>query len=486
MIYLRKNIDLLVFVGILISLFFFLNLDELLFSPPGGTHYIRQTDSLSFAANYYNEGFNFFQPSNFNLQSESGNSACEFPILYYLTALSYLLFGINFLSLKIIHLILLFFGLIYLYKFLKHKSGSSLIGMLITLLLFTSTVFNYYAINYLPDIGALSFLFMGMYFYYSSKHKYQLLVAVMLFTLACLIKVTFVIYPLAFFGPTIILKLWNRHHVGIMKQMMSIGFILVCLVCWNIFVIQYNQTYNNTYYTTSIMPIWDLNDTQLTTSLNHILVHWYSKYFNYTTFHLIILSGVISSIFLLKQKKEYILKGIIMTIGVVSYFLLFFKQFKDHDYYFLILVPFFLFVVLGGIKSIRLLNRDWANTGITLILAITVIVGINYANGKLNDRLENMTDNFSAIGHEILKDDKINSILPTDAKVIVAYDTAPNGALLFLNKKGWTLKSETELSTQKTNELKSKGATHLVTSTKIVQVELNNIYHNNSITIYSL
>ena len=78
-----------IFVCFLIALYVILDFQTILFLQPQGIHFIRQTDCLSFVANYVNNGMHFFTPQVFNLHSADGKAACEFPVLYYLTALCY-------------------------------------------------------------------------------------------------------------------------------------------------------------------------------------------------------------------------------------------------------------------------------------------------------------------------------------------------------------------------------------------------------------
>ena len=108
----------ILFCLLLGSLYFILYFHHILFLRPQGIHFIRQTDGLSFVSNYYKNGFHFFEPQVFNLQSTDGKAASEFPILYYLTALSYLLFGEHEFMLRLLTLSIVSFGFFFLFKLL--------------------------------------------------------------------------------------------------------------------------------------------------------------------------------------------------------------------------------------------------------------------------------------------------------------------------------------------------------------------------------
>ena len=105
-----------IFLLIIISLFFFLGFDKVFFLGPQGIHFMRQTDSLSFASQYFNNGYHFFNPQLYNLKNIGGNAACEFPITYYLTALLYSIFDKKVFILKLLHLIIVTIGVIFIFR----------------------------------------------------------------------------------------------------------------------------------------------------------------------------------------------------------------------------------------------------------------------------------------------------------------------------------------------------------------------------------
>ena len=113
-----KNIwlQIIFFLGIFILLFLFLDFDAIISKGPFGVHFMRQTDSLSFSSNYFNNGFRFFKPQLYNLSNFDGRAACEFPITYYLTALLYTLFGKQFFIQRFVHLLIAYIGVFYIFK----------------------------------------------------------------------------------------------------------------------------------------------------------------------------------------------------------------------------------------------------------------------------------------------------------------------------------------------------------------------------------
>lgn len=61
--------------------------------PPVGFHQWRQTQTLSVARNFYEEGMNIFQPRVDNRGQYSGITGVEFPVVNFLIAAGYEVFG---------------------------------------------------------------------------------------------------------------------------------------------------------------------------------------------------------------------------------------------------------------------------------------------------------------------------------------------------------------------------------------------------------
>ncbi len=157
------------FIISLIGLFFFFNFQFYLFLQPQGIHFIRQTDSLSFASNYYHNGFDFFHPSLFNLMSSEGKAACEFPLIYYFVSLLYCIFGEKDYLLKIVNLLIFSIGIFHVFKLTFLLLKDCFYAFIVPLFLFSSVSLIYYSFNFLPDIAALGLTFSGWYFYFKFK-----------------------------------------------------------------------------------------------------------------------------------------------------------------------------------------------------------------------------------------------------------------------------------------------------------------------------
>jgi hypothetical protein len=430
---------------------------------------MRQTDSLSFASNYFNHGFQFFKPQLYNLKNIDGRAACEFPITYYLTALTYTIFGKQFYLQRIIHLLIAYSGAYGLFKLAKNIIHDYWYALIIGLTLFTSTVFNYYAFNYLPDIPALGFAFLGwgfLFHHHTNKKMNGLRISFLFFTLSSLIKITYLINPLAILAYAMIqciLKpkdpLFPNH-----KKIIFLGSItLLVVLAWNAYMFYYISIYNSNSFNTSALPIWILSREKIRIVWDHLSEYWYNKYFTRSVFYLFYLSVVFQFIFYKKNHPRISLLILILFTGALSYFILFFAQFKDHDYYFLAFFPLLFLLLINGIRTYQeVVSNRYIQWGTKIFLTILVLGSINSSKSKLNQRYIKELDLYSHAGLVIEK--HLTAIrhlqIEPEAQIIVAPEYCPNGGLLFMDRQGWNLKPD-ELTIENITFLKSKGADYL-------------------------
>ncbi len=463
----------ILFLFILAILFFYFGYDHIFFSEPFGIHYMRQTDSLSFASNYYNQGFKFFSPELYNLKNIDSKAACEFPLTYYITGLLYNIFGKEFYIQRLVHLIITYLGVFCIYKLalllLKNKIYAFLAGLIV----FTSTVFNYYAFNFLPDIPALGFILAGWYFFYrylNDEKKSSLILMFVFFTLGSLIKVTYLINPLTIIAFCISSLFFKRNIiVSNSKKIIWTGTISALLVIlWNFYIIYYNTINESTSFNTKALPIWVMTKEKIDFVWELMTNYWYKQYFPKSTFHLFYVIFFLQIILIKKVNKKNSLLIIILFFANLSYLLLFYSQFRDHDYYFLAFFPLFLLVLINGIKTIQnVTSRRFIHYIIQAVILVIIIGGIKDSRIRVYKRFDKKMDMYSKTGLIIYENkDEINKLnLSVDSKFIVAPDLCQNGGLFFLDRKGWNL-PEDHISIEKINNLKNKGANYLLLATE--------------------
>lgn len=426
---------------------------------PGSIHEVRQADSLSFALNYFRFDYNFFHPQNFNLISEDGKCASEFPIYYYIAAMLSEL-GMNTrLALKLLHGISFYGALYFLWKKLKfYFSKNTIIASLVAAISILSTVVLYYSNNLLPDIAALSLTLVGIALVYFSNEvsKKEQHYAIVLFALASMIKITYGIYPLAFLGAQFLLALKNRN--GINRTLIQGLLFFIPVASWWMFVKEYNIEAGNNYYFNTFLPIWESSADQRHITLDHILHYWRNSYYPESTQYLFALSSI-GLVFFTRQitlfRKLYLS---LTLLGVISFIILFFEKFRDHDYYFLVIVPLIIFTIVEFIHQVQ--NGFYFKNKTRVIYALLGVVAIgsySYVLSKLPHRIAPAEFIITKPSPEYLRfqnaSNQLNAMDQSHAyKILVIGDSTMNNSLVKFERKGWQFPLIPVVENDKPNE----------------------------------
>lgn len=454
----------------------FLGYHQYLFLSPQGLHIYRQTDSLSFVAYYFHHGMHFFQPGIYNLGSgTTGGAASEFPLFYYLTALIYQFTGEKDFILRIIHMLVLFTGLFFFSKALVRIFDDVFYGLVLSLLFISSSIILYYAGNFIPDIPALGFCLggWGLFLTYAGSGKRSTLLAGMIFfTLAGLLKVTTLINPMTVF----IILLIDRHLIsskskGLTKSSCRDGLwmllgVLVIVTSWLLFVFYYNAAHQNHFFLTGIMPWWGIDEDGRAMVWDHIRRYWYTKYYYESALHVFTILAIIGLVIFWKSHRLVYMASIILGLGGMVYFFLFFQQFRDHDYYFITLVPPIIMLVINGLLTLKhIFPQHYKHFIPKLGILTLLLLSLNYARINL-DRRYNHQDHFTAIGEKFYGSrDFLDSLnIELGARVIVIGDPTPNASLYFLNRQGWTLPAIGQGNEERLQDMLHKDAAYIITT----------------------
>lgn len=375
----RKNIQRYLFCGLFIALFFFMGFHRIFNDNPQSIHAWRQSDSYAIALSYYYENNKFFEPHLLYTGTDGDRQAIsEFPILYYLTAKIWKLTGVNPAVLKLINFLILFTGLYYLSLLVLEILEDRFWSIILILLLFSSPLIGYYGYNFIPNIPALGFAMIALYYFYqywkTTSHK-ALIAATALYLIAALLKVTSL---LSYFAIICALLLTKRQTIFQTKKQafhLALSFIIIIggYIIWNRYAHVYNQQHLSFFFNQSIIPIWQLEKTQISATAQRANERIFPLYFYRPAFYAVLLLFV--TVILGRKSVPKILFRTILFIffGILAFILLFFQGLNEHDYFLintLIFIPGVLLLSLLILKNKRpnWLQSYYLKTGVLLIL----------------------------------------------------------------------------------------------------------------------
>ncbi|MEL6844074.1 MAG: glycosyltransferase family 39 protein, partial [Bacteroidota bacterium] len=179
---------------LLLVVFLFVGHQAILHEPPQSIHKWRQSDSASWAWNYYHGSANLFKPQFNNLANEQ-KAASEFPIVYWLVGMFYRLFSPHHAWFRGLQLLIVFSGFWALYRWAILVLTDQTWSILYALLIASSPLLHFYANGFIPDplaFAACAWGWYGFFRYRATPQTHVLILSLLSFGLAALFKVSFI------------------------------------------------------------------------------------------------------------------------------------------------------------------------------------------------------------------------------------------------------------------------------------------------------
>lgn len=458
---------------------------------PVSVHRWRQADSISQVLCYFENGLQFFRHQVHNLEGEGGAAVSEFPVLYFLTACFYHLVGEHPGILRIIHLMILVWGLSHYAVLVAGLSQHRLMGLLGVVLILGSPIIAFYGFNFLPNIPALGFMLAGFGFYYSftqSRKNYHFWFFILLNTLAGLLKATMIVPFLAWLGTWILIRLLFKNpdvHLApfypqAKKVFQSAMWVLAINLIWLGWVRYYNAAHGSVNFLTTIYPVWELEGQEVSRIWNMILEKRFTRWFAPFTFLILLVWSGITFFRKNETPKPVWIFFMLLWAGAVSVFLLFYFQFQHHDYYLidLMYLPMAGLTVLcydlgRWIRAAQSPDSFWQSIpGSFIILWVVLLVpalwNVQYAKSHLEhvfspghsdmrgfppglyEDIPSLRAHVQNLGLDYKKD-----------KVLTLPDPSFNVSLYYLNLRGFTHKN-VALPKEKWEQLWKKGVRYVI------------------------
>jgi hypothetical protein len=391
---------------------------------------------------YANNGLNPFKPASHNLMSAEGRTVAEFPIIYYLDALLITLLGHDDFVIRFVNLLIFYIGLLYLYKIGILCFRNVLLALFPVIYFCSFPVVAFYACTSLPDIPALSIAFAGTYFLaISSKYgcRRHLLIGIILISLSGMIKPTVLYLYLALLISALIVNRAQPFQSISKRDVFFLTIPFVLTFAWVFVAKKYNTVYKSEVFLLGIKPIWDVSTTEIIRIL-HRVKNQYLKDFFFMPVVVVTFAAFILS-FAVHRHKGIGLKifSFSASLGAICYIMLFFTQFDEHDYYFLVVAPVFIILMFASLRFIFFIRSGIIRTGFAGGLFLLLLVNLAYAKEEIVRRY-NVDNQYNSRNNAFfdIKQKLRSAGISSSDRVVVISDISPNISLYLMNQRGWT------------------------------------------------
>jgi hypothetical protein len=444
-------------------------------------HVWRQTETQTVINNFYKEDFNILNP-RINYRGDStGILRKEFPIMQWLFACFYKVFGEHIIISRLLTLLISFLSILGIYHLILKLSNDKTTASIGAWSFTFSPAFFYYSICPLPDNFALCLSIWGITLFLTyiqtSRMKYFWGMSALLFigTLAKLPYLLFYAIPVVYF-----IQEKNRSaFIRLFILMLS----AIPFVIWYALAI---PTWNNNGITTGIIS----NQMPLSTWFYYLFSNLFSVFpellLNYGNI-LLFLFGLYFIIRLKPNKQNVIIPFFVCVILVCFYFLFEINMIKDmHDYYLFPFLPFLFIVVAYGAKQLLAMHKNAFLILVLISLFILPITTFLRMQSRWNTDSPGFNKDLYTYKNELRTVSK-----PTDL-VVVGNDVSQFIFLYYIDRKGWVF-NENQLDTKTLQQMIQKGAKYLYTDSKEIQEkeELRpnieqEVFRKGSIVVYKL
>lgn len=418
--------------------------------PPVGFHLWRQTMGLSVARNFYEEDMNIFKPRVDSRGEHTGITGMEFPIVNYVIALTYKVFGLNNITPRYTILFFSFLAILFSFLFFKEIFQNKFYAFISSFMLIFSPLFCYYSFVVMPEVPALAFQFASLFYvikWYKDNKKIYFVVSCLFLMLSALIKISFLVST-----PFFIYLMLKRKDF---KFFIIFSISLLIVLAWYIYAWYLSLTYQNFDFRLSpnLPDSWN----SVVMSTKRVFIQWLPElYINYAEFLLFVL-GVLA----IKREID-LLKDFLKTymVGLVIFMVLFYPALYWHDYYMILSLPVLIGISTSGFKylfEISQRNRYFDYLIILILIAIPIL-GTIRGLSRLENGLKSMKIELLTLERGILQ------IVPDNELVIVCCDESPSIYLYFAHRKGWSITQDIDSS--RFIDMIKKGARYLISDSR--------------------
>ena len=429
--------------------------------PPCSIHVWRQCNTLAVAQNFYDEGYNILTPRVDRRFDSDGITGTAFPLYEWMLAILYKFTGVHYWIHRLFSLIISVTAVIFSYKFLRNIFSNVIACSVASSLLLWSPEFFYHSINAIPDILALCFGFISLfYFTKNNRHKIDLSISFLFLTLSGLIKLQYLMIGVFYLSEFIKTIIKNKNINRELIQFLLLGlFTLFIVLSWYQYSLMLIEKSNLRDIGIEIRSA-DSFSKAITTLKKNIISDFPELVFGYGN-TLILLIGIYQ--IFINRKNKYIFPFLLLFIVYCLYHTLELRQMDVHQYYMIPIYFSSIAILYAGVKF--LFDKKRFSIILVLLIAQPVLACIRIIPARWGKSDLGISSTFS----DEKKLNELKSLIPSNAKVIAGPDESGCIYLYFLHKKGFGYERGNQLSEIKNEkplieDYINRGATYLVTT----------------------
>jgi len=419
-----------------------------------------QTQTQNTIQSFHEEDFNLFNPRQNRRGSADGIMRMEFPIMQWIFAGFYKVFGNHLIIGRLLSLLIGLLSVLGIYFLAKNIFKNEIAGLLSAWFFNFSPSCFYHTVNPMPNNFAMCSAIWGLVFFFlfvKNGKNSSLIWSGLFLSLAALAKLPFILFASVPF--VYHLLFWKK----ITPQKKHFSFLIIYVL----------QLLPLAWYA-SVIPTWEGNDvakgmftnqesfSDLFAILSGTLISTLPELLlNYAAVPLFLFG--IYQFFKLKiyQKKLFPI-FVILLLGLVAYFLFEMNLIGlIHDYYLFPFLPLlFLMVGFGGFQ-LWMMKQRWGK----ILVLVAILIAPLTAHLRISSRWNADDVGFNKDFLSYKKE--LQQAVPDDALCVIGNDVSGHILFYYTHKKGWRFQKD-DLSVNVLKSFINDGAEYFYSDSRAI------------------
>lgn len=425
-----------------------------------GFHVWRQTQTQNTTLSFAQEDFNILNPRKNERGNGDGIFRMEFPLAQWITSIPIRFFGHPVIISRGMNFLFTLLSTLGIFRLILVFAPRKWLAVVGAFLFSFSPIVYYYQINPIPDNLALCFAIWGMYhfarFWKHSGNSAPVYFSLICFGFAALVKLPFVLYyslwaAVLLFSRSV--KNYRFHIVG------GTFLSLVPIVAWYWWVI----------------PHWTGNG--IVQGIFKMTASQKSEYWNYVWFHLrstlpelligwplvpFFVFGLVGGVKSIRRRLRGGFPYLVLAILLAGYLLFEMNMIERvHDYYFFPLLPLLILVIVQGISWLIGLRLQ----KVFVALSVFLLIAVPPVNAYL--RIQSRWDRVGFNEDLLTFRDELRDAVPEQSLVCVGNDPSHHIFLYYVQKMGWVFENNW-INEYQLQEMIQKGCRYLYSDSRAI------------------